>query len=31
MAGRWWKKASTTADPIRVMKYYRLLWERMTA
>jgi len=25
------EEGSTTSDPIRVMKYYRLLWERMTA
>ncbi|MCL6502197.1 MAG: sugar phosphate isomerase/epimerase [Pirellulales bacterium] len=25
------EEGSPTADPIRVMKYYRLLWERMTA
>jgi sugar phosphate isomerase/epimerase len=25
------EEGQTTSDPIRVMKYYRLLWERMTA
>lgn len=25
------EEGAATADPIRVMKYYRLLWERMTA
>ncbi|HVX59861.1 MAG TPA: sugar phosphate isomerase/epimerase family protein [Pirellulales bacterium] len=25
------EEGSPTADPVRVMKYYRLLWERMTA
>jgi sugar phosphate isomerase/epimerase len=25
------EEGATTSDPIRVMKYYRLLWERMTA
>jgi sugar phosphate isomerase/epimerase len=25
------EEGNTTCDPIRVMKYYRLLWERMTA
>jgi hypothetical protein len=25
------EEGAATSDPIRVMKYYRLLWERMTA
>ena len=25
------EEGEKTADPVRVMKYYRLLWERMTA
>jgi sugar phosphate isomerase/epimerase len=25
------EESNTTTDPIRVMQYYRMLWERMTA
>ena len=30
-AGRCWKKATQTADPVRVMQYYRLVWETLAS